>query len=137
MFTTSLRGGKAFAAEQKIRELKSRISKLRAISDKQKAKIPAVTIIKHSAENMNNVRSKKYGMSPNVIEEKSLSSQRFRTLFNFKRIERLKNVPDRLDKYHTKIYAAGKEKLHNSLEIGEKVLVIAKRIKKISTWKIL
>ena len=33
MFTTSLSGGKAFAAEQKIRELKSRISKLRAISD--------------------------------------------------------------------------------------------------------
>ena len=90
-----------------------------------------------SAENMNNVRSKKYGISTNVIEEKSLSSQRFRTLFNFKRIERLKNVPDRLDKYHTKIYAAGKKKLHNSLEIGEKVLVIAKRIKKISTWKIL
>ena len=45
MFTTGLRGRKAFAAEQKIRELKSRISKLRAISDKQKAKIPAVTII--------------------------------------------------------------------------------------------
>ena len=27
MFTTSVRGGKAFAAEQKIRELKTRISK--------------------------------------------------------------------------------------------------------------
>ena len=30
MFTTSLRGGKAFAAEQKIKELKARISKLRS-----------------------------------------------------------------------------------------------------------
>ena len=87
MFITSLKGGKAFAAEQKIRELKSRISKLRAISDKQKAKIPAVTIINHSAENMKNVKSKKYRISPNVIEEKPLSSQRFRTVFNFKRIE--------------------------------------------------
>ena len=28
MFLTSLRGGKAFAAKQKIRELKARISKL-------------------------------------------------------------------------------------------------------------
>ena len=28
MFTTSLHGGKAFAAEQKIRELKTRIAKL-------------------------------------------------------------------------------------------------------------
>ena len=98
IFTTSLSGGKAFAAEQKIRELKSRISTLRGISDKQKAKIPAVTIIKQSAENMNNVKSEKYGISSNVIEEKSLSSQRFRTLFSFKRIERSKNVSDRLDR---------------------------------------
>ena len=36
MFTMSLRGGKTFAAEQKIRELKSRISKLKAIPDKKK-----------------------------------------------------------------------------------------------------
>ena len=36
MFATSTRGGKAFAAEQKIRELKTRISKLNA----QKLKIP-------------------------------------------------------------------------------------------------
>ena len=28
MFTTSIRGGKAFAAEQKIRELKTRIAKI-------------------------------------------------------------------------------------------------------------
>ena len=35
MFTTSFRGGKAFAAEQKIREHKTRISKLSA----QKLKI--------------------------------------------------------------------------------------------------
>ena len=96
MFTTRLRGGNAFAAEPKIRELMRRISKLRAISDKKKAKIPAVTIIKQSAENMNNIKSKKYSISPNVIEEKSLSSQRLRTLFNFERIERSKNVSDRL-----------------------------------------
>ena len=102
MFTSSVRGGKAFAAEQKIRELKSRILKLRAISDKQKAKIPAVTITKQSAENMNNVKREKYGISSNVIEEKSLSSQRFRTLFNFERIKQSKNISDRIDKYDRK-----------------------------------
>ena len=46
MFTTSFRDGKLFAAEQKIRELKSRIVKLKAISDKNKVKIPAATIIR-------------------------------------------------------------------------------------------
>ena len=34
MFTSSVRGGKAFAAEQKLRELKTRISKLNAQSRK-------------------------------------------------------------------------------------------------------
>ena len=69
MFTTSIRDGKAFAAEQKIRELKSRIAKLKAISNKNKAKIPPTTIIRKSAENMNNVKSEKYGISPNNIKK--------------------------------------------------------------------
>ena len=32
---------------------------------------------------MNSVQSKKYGLSPDEIFKKSLSSERFRTLFNF------------------------------------------------------
>ena len=63
MFTTSLKGGKEFTAEQKIRELKSRISKLKAISEKTKDNMPAVTVIKQSAENMNDVKSERYGIS--------------------------------------------------------------------------
>ena len=80
MSTTSHRG-KAFAAEQKIRELKSRILKLRAISDKQKAKMPAVTITKQSAENMNNFKSEKYGISPNTIKEKSVQPKNERKMY--------------------------------------------------------
>ena len=90
-----------------------------------------MTIIKQSTENINNVKSEKYSISPNVIEEKFLSSQRFRTLFNFERIERSKNVLDRLRKYSRKRYAVKKKKIHNSLEIDEKVLALAERIKKL------
>ena len=36
---TNVRGGKAFASEQKLRELKKRISKVKIISDQNKAKI--------------------------------------------------------------------------------------------------
>ena len=50
-------------------KLKSRIAKLKGISDKIKAKISPATIIKQSAENMNNVKSKKYGISPNGNEK--------------------------------------------------------------------
>ena len=49
IFTTAVRGGKAFAAEQKIRELKTRISKLNT----QKLKISPVKIIPGSTANMN------------------------------------------------------------------------------------
>ena len=41
MFSTRVRGGKALAAEQKIRELKSRVAKLSAL----KTKVPPTTII--------------------------------------------------------------------------------------------
>ena len=102
MFTTSIRDGKAFAAEQKIRELKSRIAKLKAISDKNKAKIPPTTIIRQSAENMNSVKSEKYGISLNDVEKKSLSGEPFKTLSNFKRTERSKKISNRLDRYDKK-----------------------------------
>ena len=49
MFMSSVRGGKAFAAEHKIRELKTRVSKLNA----QKLKISPSKIIQNSKLNMN------------------------------------------------------------------------------------
>ena len=70
MFTTNARGGKAFAAEQKVRELKKRISKVKTISDQNKAKISLTTIIKCSAENTNNVKCEKYNLTPNEMKFK-------------------------------------------------------------------
>ena len=126
IFTTSVRGGKAFAAEQKIRELKTRISKLSA----QKLKISSTKIILNSAENMNNVQSEKYGISPEKIEKKSLSSKRFRTLFNFYRMEKTELAHDRLNRYDNKKYKAKRRKFRENLNICEKVLVLAERIRK-------
>ena len=55
MFTSSVRGEKAFAAKQKTRELKTRIAKLSA----QKLKITSTKIIQISTLNMNNMKSEK------------------------------------------------------------------------------
>ena len=55
MFKTNVQGGKTFASEQKIRELQNRISKIKAISDQNKQKIPPATIIKRLAENINKI----------------------------------------------------------------------------------
>ena len=79
---------------------------------------------------MNSVQSEKYGLSPDEIENKSLSSERFRTLFNFHRIEKTKLVNDRLDRYDKKKYKAKRRKLRDNLNVGEKLLVLAERIRK-------
>ena len=51
MFTSSVKGVKAFAAEQKIPELKSSIARLNAL----KMKVTSTKIITTSSENMNSV----------------------------------------------------------------------------------
>ena len=61
-----------------------------------------MTIIRKSAENMKAIKSQKYGISPDEVEEKSLSSPRFRVLFNFERIERSQTVSDKLDRCEKK-----------------------------------
>ena len=65
MFTSSVRGGKAFGAAQKTRELKSRMTKLNAL----KVKVTPTKIITTSSENMNSVQNEKYGLSPNEMEK--------------------------------------------------------------------
>ena len=84
MFSTFLRGGKAFAAEQKIRELKARIAKLFS----QKLKMSQRKIIQMSTINMNIRPSKKYGFSPEEVEKRALESERFRTVYNMHRLEK-------------------------------------------------
>ena len=98
MFSTSLRGGKAFTAEQKIRELKTRISKLKG----QKLKITPKKIIEISTKNMNIQPSKKYGLSPEEVESHALKSERFRTLYNMHRIEKTGKLNIRMEKFDQK-----------------------------------
>ena len=82
MFTTSLQSGKAFAAEQEISKLKTRIAKLNA----QKLKISPAKIIEASTANMNQKKDTKYGLVPEDIEGRALSNERFKTIFNMIRI---------------------------------------------------
>ena len=126
MFSTSLRGGKAFAAEQKIRELKTRIAKLHS----QKLKISPQKIIEMWTFNMNILPSKKYGFSPEEVEKRTLKSERFRARYNMHRLEKTNKLDQRLDRYDKKKYGRKKKKLRENLTIGERVYVLAERIKK-------
>ena len=79
---------------------------------------------------MNSVQSEKYELSPEEIEKKTLSSGRFRTVFNMHRIDKTNLLHERLDKYDKKKYSAKRRKLRENLSTGEKVLVLAERIKR-------
>ena len=97
MFTTSLHGSKAFAAEQKIKELKTRITKINI----QKLKISQAKIIKRSTFNMNLMKSGKYGLFPEEVERRSLAGERFKTIFNIHRLEKTHKLHRRLDDYES------------------------------------
>ena len=98
MFSTSLRDGKAFAAEQKIRELKTRIAKLKS----QKLKIPPKKIIEILTANMNIRPSAKYGFSPEEVEKRALESERFEVLYNMHRLEKTNKLSQRQDRFDKK-----------------------------------
>ena len=95
----------------------------------QKLKISPTKVVLESAANMNNVLSKKYGLIQQDIETRSLSDEKLRTLFNFHRIEKTRQVHERLNRYDKKKYRYKRKKLRCKLSIGEKVLILAERIK--------
>ena len=110
MFLTSLRGGKAFAAEQKIRELKARISKLYV----QKLRVSSKKIIELSTANMNIQPSKKYGFSPEEVERRALESERLRIVCNMHRLKKTDELNQRQDRYDKKKYSRKRKKLREN-----------------------
>ena len=68
MYSTNLRGGKAFAAKQKIRELKKTLLRSKRMEKFKGKLIKPNELIKKATYNLNNTRSAKYGYSPQQIE---------------------------------------------------------------------
>ena len=130
MFSTRLRGGKAFAAEQKIRELKKVIFKTKRTYKLQKKKINSKQIIIKAVENLNKINSEKYGLPPDIIEKKSLESEYFKEIYDFHRLVKVTKGINRYERYNEKLDKKQKRKLREPLNINEKVLVLAERIKK-------
>ena len=72
--------------------------------------------------------SRKYGIAPNVVESKSQKDEKCKTLFNM--LERSAKLHNRLDRYDDMIYKRKRKKLREKLNVGERVYVLAERIKK-------
>ena len=72
IFHTKNRGGKAFAAEQKIRKFKNISLRSKRFEKIKKNRIKPNQLIKNAAENMNKTVSAKYGIAPENIFSRSL-----------------------------------------------------------------
>ena len=129
MFSTWVRGGKAFAAEQKIREFKKLLLKVKALYKKNKTKIKPNELIKKVTMNMNKTKTAKYQIEPENVEKKSLEDDNFREKFDFYRIDKVGKYNKRIKRYMAK-KDENKRKLREPLNIGEKVLVLSERLKK-------
>ena len=132
MFSTRVRGGKAFAAEQKIREFKKILLKVKTLYQRTKMKLKPNELIRKVTTNMNKTKTKKYQIEPENVEKKALTDDNFREKFDFYRLAKVGKENKRQERYMTK-KDSYKRKTRDPLNIGEKVLVLSERLKKKDT----
>ena len=125
-------GGKAFAAEQKITESKKISLRSKRFEKSRKNRIKPNDLIKKAAQNMNETISTKYQLAPETIEKRSLNpndGKYFQEIYDFMRIRKIENNQMGNDKYDQKIDRR-KTTLRSPLNLDEKFLVLAERLKK-------
>ena len=80
---------------------------------------------------MNKTNSQKYGLPPETIEQKTLSDNVFREIYDFHRMVQVSKDADRYKRYDVHLDKKPRRKqLREPLNLGEKVLVLAERLKK-------
>ena len=100
--------------------------------EKKKNRLKPTELIKKAAQNMNETISTKYQLAPETIEKKSLNpndGKYFQEIYDFMRIKKIENNQMRKAKYDQKIDRR-KKTLRSPLNLDEKVLVLAERLKK-------
>ena len=86
MFSSRVRGGKTYAAEQKIREFKKLIFRGKRLHKATSTKrFDPKKLICKATENMNSSCSRKYGYAPDAVKEKAAESEKFRDIYDFYR----------------------------------------------------
>ena len=131
MFHTKVRRGKTFAAEHKIREFKKILLRSKQFEKLRKNKIKPNDLIRKAAQNMNETISTKYNLAPETIEKRSLNpndGKYFQEIYDFVSLRKIENNQMRNDKYNQKI-GGRKRTLNSPLDLNEKVLVLAERLK--------
>ena len=89
-------------------------------------------LIKKATFNLNNTMFAKYGYSPEQIEKQALFHETvkyFQGVYDFHCLIKVKENKGRTERFDTKLDRR-KRRLRDPLEIGEKVLVLAERLRK-------
>ena len=131
MFHTRVRGGKAFAAEQKIGQFKKLLLKGKRLEKESGKRLKPLQLISNVTKNMNDTISTNYGMAPEAVEQKSLAKdgEYFTEVYDFMRVRKIGTNQARNLKYDLK-KDRRKKQLRSPLNLSEKVLILAERIKK-------
>ena len=128
MFHTRLRGGKAFAAEQKIWEFKKLLLRSKCLQKQEGKRLQPNDLVRKATQHMNQTISTKYALAPETIEKRSLNpngSKYFQEIYDFMRLKK-----PRIIKWETK------KEIRSPLNLDEKVLVfIWKTQKERCSWK--
>ena len=82
---------------------------------------------------MNNANSQKYELAPNTIEKKSLENEDLREIYHFHRMVKVSKSIERYSQNDERLDKKSRKKLCSPLTVGEKVLVLAERLRKKDT----
>ena len=102
MFSTKTRGGKAFGAEQKIREVEKILLKNKRIEKKSGNKLKPNELIKNLNIAANNL---------NIALKKSIEDNYFTKIYDFRRFARVKEHEDRTARYEKEPRRTKKKKI--------------------------
>ena len=97
---------------------------------KSSKRLKSIEVIKKVTTNLNRTKTEKYQIEPEEVEKKALSDDNFREKYDFYRLEKVGKHANRLDRYNSRKDIYNPKKLREPLQIGEKVLVLAERLKK-------
>ena len=125
MFSTKIQSGKAFAAEQKTKEFKSK-----SIERRLGNRIKPNRQIQKATNKLNKAKSAKYGLNPEEIESKVISDEQFKDEYDFYRLQKVKQDAERRERFDINKDIKQRKKLREPLDLGESVYVLAERMKK-------
>ena len=132
IFSLRVRRGKAYAAEQTIREFKKLLFKIKRAHNATftSTRFYPKKLIRKMTANMNNVQPQKYGYFLEAIEENAVKSEKFRDICEFYRLSKVQKHAKRYTRAHAKKDKSLRTQLREPLKVGERVLTLAERLKR-------